>query len=113
MGYTAKFYQGGLADLAESTIQSLGVPKWALNYLCCYWGTLDCLECEEDFSLCTGDCDSECWSCERNYVCSCWRCDRLCQSCADLSNCELISVRIQRIANLEWLGVLLGDLWFC
>lgn len=113
-GYSAKFYQGGLTNLAESTIQSLGVPKWALSYLCPYWGTLACLECTENFTLVRQEeCNSECWDCESNYLCPCWRCDRLCDSCPDLSNCEHIKFKSQRKANLEWLGMLLEEWWFC
>jgi len=110
--YQTKFYQGGPTSLAASTIQSLGVPKWALNYLCPYWGTLKCLECGEDFRL-VRECNSECWDCESNYLCPCWRCDRLCDSCPDLSSCEHIKLKSQRRANLEWLAELLGDDGFC
>ena len=109
--YISRLYLAGPAELAESTIQSMGIPKWALSYICPHWGTTRCIDCEEASFL--SGCDSECWDCKQNYLCPCWRCDRLCNSCPDLSNCEAIGIRIQRKSNLEWVAILLKDNWFC
>lgn len=103
--YQSKIYQGGPKDLAQSTMLGLGVPRWALNYLCSNWGTLSCLECQTPPIQ---ECNWECHTCWDNFRCPCWRCDRLCNTCFDVDKCSSIDYRLSVEANLRWIEKLFG-----
>lgn len=81
--YSSPLFVAPICELAEATIMGLDVPKWAIPYLCPYWGSLQCIECEHPPIR---ECSWECWQCSDK--CSCFRCDRLCDCCSDKEKCQ-------------------------
>lgn len=82
--YTSPLFTAPIYELAETTIATLDIPKWAIQYLCPYWGTLYCQTCEHPP---ISECSWECWKCKDK--CGCWRCDRLCEVCLDKDRCQI------------------------
>lgn len=82
--YSSKIYSGGPSELSDSFLTAIGIPRWAIPYLCPHWATIACVECEHPPIL---PCLWECWDCEVKRECPCWRCDRLCDFCPDRDKC--------------------------
>lgn len=83
--YSSPLFIAPICELADATIASLDIPTWSIAYLCPYWGSLQCIQCEHPP---TRDCPWECWSCKDRKGCSCFRCDRLCEVCPDKDRCS-------------------------